>query len=219
MLGVTSFTLDPDQLAHLEASSWRAYYGRSWLHLLRLLVLLCRTEFSIPLPQYLLAAYYATRGAIAWAPVDHDLKKVHGYYARFYRLASHYSGLGFDPELAAALEVQWNDAHRRLVRQANKREFIETLTALHSLLFGITPDLARESAELRVLANSTVDLITGGLSQDVEGDWSRLEGYLRKCYRSINRAMAAPAPVRPGPIEHTGSVARPSAELGCGATH
>jgi hypothetical protein len=42
-----------------------------------------------------------------------------------------------------------------------------------------------------------VDKITGKTSTDVEGDWRRLEVYLRQCYRSIDRALAArkgPAP-------------------------
>jgi len=49
--------------------------------------------------------------------------------------------------------------------------------------------LSDESAELRVLANNTVDLITSQTSTYVEGDWAKLEDYLRQCYRSIQRAL------------------------------
>jgi hypothetical protein len=47
----------------------------------------------------------------------------------------------------------------------------------------------RESAELRVLANNTVNLITGKTSTDPEADWAKLESYLRDCYRSIQKVQ------------------------------
>jgi hypothetical protein len=154
-------------------------------------------QFRIPFPLSILAAYYVTRASIAWVPVDHDEAVVRSYYEKFYRMAARYSGLRFDPVRVGELELRYNDDHRRLVGQADKTPFIETMVQLHSTTFGIAPEQARESAELRVLANNTVDKITGKTSTDVEGDWRRLEEYLRQCYRSIDRALAArkgPAP-------------------------
>jgi hypothetical protein len=60
--------------------------------------------------------------------------------------------------------------------------YIECLTQLHSVLFGLTPDRARESAVLRALGTDYIDGITGKSSTDVEGDWSRAEEYLLKAY-------------------------------------
>ncbi len=184
------FRFDPARVAHFEATGWRAYYDRQWLKLLRLIVALCQEQFHIPFPISLVAAYDVTRASLAWAPVNHDIAVVQAFYEKFYRLARRYSGLHFDPATVAALETEYNEVHRRLVGQPDKREFIETMTRLHSATFGITPDQARESAELRVLANNTVDLITGKLSTDVEGDWARLEVYLRQCYASIAQALS-----------------------------
>jgi hypothetical protein len=67
----------------------------------------------------------------------------------------------------------------------DKSEFIQTMVDLHSAIFGITAEQARESAELRVLAGNTVDLITSKTSTDVAADWAKLEEYLRQCYSSI----------------------------------
>lgn len=64
------------------------------------------------------------------------------------------------------------------------------MVALHSAIFGITSEQARESAELRVAANTTVDRITSKISTDVDADWAALEEQLRQCYRSIQREMA-----------------------------
>jgi hypothetical protein len=185
---------NPDRIAYFEANGWRAYYDRAWLRLIRLIVGLCQEQFRIPFPLSVLAAYYVARASIAWVPVDHDAAKVQRYYERFYRLARRCSGLAFDPAQAAALELAYNDVHRRLSGQPDKSEFIETMVQLHSTVFGIAPEAARESAELRVLANNTVDLITSGTSTDPEADWAKLEAHLRACYYSVAQAMRAQSP-------------------------
>jgi hypothetical protein len=196
--GQQAFTFDPDRVAYFETNGWRAYYDRQWLWLLRLMVGINQEQFHMPLLPALLGAYYVVRASLAWAPVEHDEQIVQDYYAKFYRLARRYSGLRFDPQRAGYLEMRYNDDHRRLVGNADKTPFIDTMDQLHATLFGIAPEQARESAELRVLAANTVDKITGKTSTDVEGDWQRVEEYLRQCYRSIDRTLAArqtaPAP-------------------------
>jgi hypothetical protein len=186
---VLSNRFNPDQVAHYEAAGWRAYYDRNWLKLLQLIVGLCQEQFGIPFPNSLLAAYYVTRASAAWVPRDHDLRQVQAWYERFYRLARRYSGLKFDPARAAALELRYNEEHRRLVGSPDKQPFIQAMVDLHAELFGLSPQQALPSAELRVQANNTVDRITGRTSTDVEGDWTRLEDSLRACYRSIRSQL------------------------------
>jgi hypothetical protein len=136
-----------------------------------------------------LAAYYIARASAAWVPADHDSAAILKLHEKFYRMANRYSGLNFDPLRAAQLEEQYWDVHRRLSGLPDKTEFIQTMTDLHSTIFGISPEQARESAELRVLANNTVDLITSHTSTDPDADWRKLEEYLRETYRSIQREM------------------------------
>jgi hypothetical protein len=169
---------DPDRVAHLEATGWRAYYDRDWMKLLRLVIVLCEDQFQIPSPVSLVAAYYVTRASLAWAPIDHDALVV-----------QHYSSFSFDPARVAELELEYNDVHRQLVSEADKSAFIDTMMRLHSALFGLSPAEARESAEYRVRANRIVDSITGGRTTDVEGDWASLEDELCRCYRSIHRVL------------------------------
>ncbi|MSQ10258.1 MAG: hypothetical protein EXR52_04550 [Dehalococcoidia bacterium] len=138
-----------------------------------------------------------TRAAKAWAPVDHDVARVNHFYEQFYRMVGRSSGQQFEPAWVAQLETQYNDVHRQLVGKPDKTEFVATMVALHSALFGIGAAQAQESAVLRVAANNTVDGITNGWSTDVEGDWAKLEQELRDCYRSIQRALHDPAPVSP----------------------
>lgn len=187
----TTFHFDPDRVAYFEASGWRAYYDHKWLRMLGLIVGLCQEQFHIPFPVSLLAAYYTTRASVAWVPVDHDEQKVLAFLEKFYRLARHYSNLKFDPVHVAALELQYFDVHRRLAGEADKSKFVQTLIDLHSAIFDLSPEQVRASAEWRVQAASTVDLITSKTSTDVEGDWVKLEEYLRRCYRSIQLQLSA----------------------------
>ena len=71
----------------------------------------------------------------------------------------------------------------------DKSELLQTLTELHSELFGLPEDALRESAQRRLEALNTVDLITSGQSKDVEADWRLIDDQLRGCYRSVLLAL------------------------------
>ena len=180
---------DPDRVAFFETQGWQAYYEHNWLKMLRLIVALCHEQFRIPFPVSWLASYYIVRASAGWVAVNHDENAIQALHVKFYRIARRCSGLRFDPKRVAVLEEQYWDVHRRLSGQADKTEFIQTMIDLHSAIFGISLSQARESAELRVLANNTVDLITSKTSTDPQADWQKLEEYLRQCYRSIEREV------------------------------
>jgi hypothetical protein len=184
-----TFEFNPDRVAYFEAAGWRSYYDRQWPRMLRLIVGLCQEQFHIPFPRSLLAAYYTTRASLAWVPVDHDEQKVLAQLEKFYRIARSYSGLKYDPARVAVLELQYFDVHRRLAGNPEKREFLQALIDLHSAIFGLSPEQVKESAEWRLRAANTVDLITSNTSADIEGEWAKLEEYLRQCYRSIQREL------------------------------
>lgn len=186
---MATFTFDPDQVAYYEVAGWKAYYDHAWFKLLRLVIALVQEQFHIPFPISLLAAYYTTRASVAWVPVDHNLNVVQAYLEKFYRLALRYSGLHFDVEQVATLELQYWIVHRELSGKPDKTAFIEAMVELHSAVFGITKVQAQESGEQRVQANVILDTITGRTSQDPDKDWLKCEEHLRKCYGSIYQAM------------------------------
>ena len=182
------FESNPDRIAYFETAGWRAYYDRRWLHLTWLLVMLSYEQFHIPFLSSILAAYYVIRASVAWVPLDHDTAKVLRFYERFYRLALRYSGLEFNSGEVAALELEYNDVHRRLSGKPDKTELIDTLIRLHSALFGLARTQVQESAMFRSVALTVVDLITSHSSTDIAADWKKVEGQLQACYRSIDRA-------------------------------
>jgi hypothetical protein len=181
--------LDAPLIARLEAQGWRAYYDHDWGRLVRLIVQLNQAQFHIPFPLSVVAAYHVARGSAAWVPVEHDEDEVRRHFVRFYRMARRWSGLTFDPVTAARLEIDYWIEHRRLYGDPNKGPFVDAMTALHAHLFDLPPTAVRESAEWRVEANNTVDLITGQLSADPDTDWAVLEDQLLRCYRSIQQAL------------------------------
>ena len=178
-----------DRIAELEAGGWRAYYERDWPRVVRLMVALNQEQFHIPFPLSVVAAAHVALASVAWVPVEHDEPVVRRHLRRFYRMAHRWSGLDFDPVRAADLEIGYWIEHRRLLGVADKSSFVEAMAQLHAYLFGLAVDRMRDSAEWRVRANNTVDLITSGESVDPEADWSKLEEELRRCYRSIDREV------------------------------
>ena len=144
----------------------------------------------------------ATRAASAFAPVRHYTRVVQASYARFYRLARRYSGLHFDPDQVAALELEYNVVHRALVGVPDKSAFVDTMTRLHAALFDLSAEQARASAEERVLASNLVDRITGGQSLDKAADWAQIRAALQRCYRSIQAQLPRDPPDQG--VQHTG---------------
>ena len=185
----TTTRFNPDRIAYYEVAGWKAYYDRQWFKVIRLMIALVQEQFHVPFPVSLLAAYYITRASIAWAPVEHDEAVVQRYIEKFYRVAARYADLKIDPAHVAPLEFRYWKEHRDFSGKAEKPQYIDTMTELHSALFGITPEQARESGELRVKVTDIVDTITGKTSTNVERDWTRSEELLRQCYRSIDRQL------------------------------
>ncbi len=185
------FRFDPDAVAHAEVEGWKAYYDRAWLRLLRLIMQLSQAQFRIPFPQSIVAAYHITRASVAWVPKQHKAVTIEHHLRRFYTLARRSSGLHFDVEQVASLELRYWDEHRRLVGQSDKAPFVQTMIALHAALFGLSAEQVRESAELRVQANNVLDTITGKSSSDPERDWQRCEELLQRAYLSIQSALEA----------------------------
>jgi hypothetical protein len=185
-----AFHFDPDQVAHYEVEGWRAYYDRDWLRLLRLIVALAQAQFRITFPDSLRAAYHITRASVAWVPKTHDAALIERHLQHFYAMARRSAKLRFAVDEVAALERRYWDVHRRLVGNPDKSEFVQTMTALHAAVFGLSEDEARESAGLRVEANNVLDTITGQTSPDPARDWQRCEELLTQCYRSVREKMA-----------------------------
>lgn len=183
------FAFDPDRVAELEAEGWRAYYDHRWLHMMRLMARMSREQFHMPFLASLAAAYDTVQAGRRWAPANSDFGGAKEHLAKFYRLAMRYSHLQFDPNRAAELELTYWDVARRLKQGAPREDFVRAMTQLHAEVFGLTPEQAAASAELRVQANELVNQITQKTAEDPERNWSELKEKLRQCYQSIHTVL------------------------------
>jgi hypothetical protein len=183
-------SFNPDRVAALETAGWKAYAARNWARFLLAITRVNAEEFGMPFPQSALASWYIVRASAAWVPADHNEDVVRSYLERYYRMVRRFSGLHFDPKRAAYCELRYWDAHRRAVRQDDKSDFLAAMIALHSVVFGIAPDKARESAELRVGANTVYDPIALGEKRGTKEEWDEVQSLLQRCYRSAQRAMS-----------------------------
>ena len=180
---------DPDRVALLEAEGWRSYYERDYARIFWLMIRLTQEQFKVPLPFAALAAVHIALAMRAFIPRDHDMAAVRAEIARYYSISRRYSGFAKDLRRVTELEAEYWDVHRRLGGRPDKHEFIETMVALHAAVFGLPPERTRDSAELRVEANNTVDRISAG-SPKAAAEWALLKQQLTACYRSITRELA-----------------------------
>ena len=186
-------TFNPDRVARLEASGWRAYYAHQWLRALLLMIRLVQEQFHIPFPRSVQAAYYIIRASMAFAPRDNAaaLPAVGAYISQFYAVAASTTGNLFHPPHVANLELQYWNVHRAfaLAQAVDDTPMVDVLAALHAALFGSTAEAMRPSAVNRARAAHHVDLITGERSINPDEDWRLVYFYLRRCYEQVKAAL------------------------------
>ena len=184
---------DPDMMARLEASGWKAYYDRKWLKALMLMLRLDQEQMHIPFPRSVMAAGYVIQASIAFAPADNAaaLEQVRACLRQFYALVAEANDAEFDPDQVGDLELDYWLVHRKLAtaRAGDYTPLVDSLARLHAGIFGGTPAGMRPSAENRTQAAYHVDLITSKRSQDPEQDWRQVYFNLRRCYEQIKAQL------------------------------
>src|SRR5262249_18363857 len=144
-----TFAFDPEHVAKLETEGWRAYYDKQWLRVLYLTERTTATEFHVPFPLSIQGAYFVTRAAIAFKPVDNDIPGTRAGLERYYGLVRRWSGLAFDTQRVTDLELAYWVVHRDLSGAADHTKLEDVLTELHAATFGIPLESARESGRWR----------------------------------------------------------------------
>jgi len=186
------FRFDPDTVAYYEKAGWEAYYDRKWLRALSLLVRLNHTQFAMPWPLAIRAAWDTVRASRAFAPVENDVPLAQQYIERFFQKAARCVELRAAPSTLAALEMDYWVVHRRVALEKqqnpqvdNLEPLVQSLTHLHVGLFGGTAQALRPSAEWRAKAAEAVDRITSRRSTNIAADWQEVERCLQQAYRAV----------------------------------
>jgi hypothetical protein len=188
----TTIHFDPAKVAYYEATGWKENYDHRWVRVFTLMIRMNHEEFGMSWPTAALAAIDIVRAAVAWSPMDNDIPTATHHLEKYFAKARRAAGLSASAKELADLEIDYWIVHRQLAIRRLKdhsdediEPMIESLARLHAALFESTPEAMRPSAEYRALAAMTVDRITGHYTDDVPGDWQRIEQYLRQAYQAV----------------------------------
>jgi hypothetical protein len=182
---------DSAEGARVETEGWRAYYEHRWGRVFQLIVRWSRTPFHVSMPWAVVAAYRIARASAAWAPAEHNLNTVRRHIEGYYRIAFRFGNIKETPARAEDLELRHWDVHRQLIHVPDKIAFVDVMTELHQVIFGIGADTAHRSPVERVEANNCVDRITQGWILDIAAEWRAIEEHLRACYSLVGSPAAA----------------------------
>jgi hypothetical protein len=135
-------SFDPRRVGRLERDAWVAYYQRRWWRLLVVSVALVQAGFRLGVGGTLRGSWHVLRANQLWAPVpDNDPEGARRHMAAFYRLVRERERERFDPETAAALEVEWWRVHRALQRHlgepASESELVAALSELYAYVYSL----------------------------------------------------------------------------------
>jgi Family of unknown function (DUF5995) len=151
-------SFDPERVGLLERDAWVAYYQHRWFRVLWTSVVLVQSGFHLGAVPTLRGAWHVLRANQMWAPVpDNDPDGAVGQMTRFYRLVRDYGGEPIDPEIAAALEVDWWRVHRSLQRPgagggSSVADLEAALARLYAYLYSVGEDAVRLAAQERARA-------------------------------------------------------------------
>jgi hypothetical protein len=180
---------DPNEVARLETSMWRAYYDKKQSPLFRDMAELLRTQYHLPFLRSYSVAYHAARGAFVFKNGQSraEYQRALPYLERYYRAIRKVSDTPFDPERVARLELEWWIVHRERQEQApNALE--ESLAALQAALYQLPETRFADHARLRAEAMTLRDerAAAGGVS---DAEWSRIDGMLRESWSALSREV------------------------------
>ena len=143
---------DPLTVARYEKNCWVAYYQRRWFTLLRLLIGLIRSTYSLSSLQAIRVGIPATRAQIAFAPQDNDVPAAIEYMRQFFTQVKAIHHENYDPAEAARAEVSWRVVHRKFFGDSNRSEVIEAVACACSAVYNLPPAQLWEAAQYRAEA-------------------------------------------------------------------
>ncbi len=181
---------DPRQVARYEKDSWVAYYRRRWFALLRLLIGLVRSTYSLSLWQAIRVGIPLTRAQLAFAPQDNDVPKAIEYMEEFFAYIKAKHGEDLDPHGAALAEVGWWVVHRKFFGHSDQPEVIDAVACAYAAAYRIDPATVREAAYHRALAMVYSDAWVISERDPHDARLQQEEDELIKSYTALRQAVS-----------------------------
>ncbi len=180
---------DPSASARLETAMWRHYYEKQFVALFLDLYRLARAEQGFSPLDSARIAIAAARAARAFQPTAsrHEAEAAIPLLVDYFRILARAAPVPVDTELAARTELDWWQARREAVPP---QTYGLTIARVATLLYGVDGEDMRAYGITRAQAMAYRDARSAGMT---ESDWAAIATRLRASYRSLKRALSAPA--------------------------
>lgn len=178
-------SFDPNEVARIETTMWRSYYGKQQLRLYNQMTELLRNQYNLPFIRSNTVAYQAARAAFVFKGGHNrqEYEKALPYLVSFYAAIRKVSDIPFDVDRAARLELEWWIVHRERDKHQSG-DLARALAALQSELYQIPAERFAEHARLRAEAMTIRDTKADG-GGVTEADWTRIDELLHSSWRSL----------------------------------
>ena len=180
---------DPNEVAHLDTVMWRSYYDRQPRQLFLQLAELMRRQFHFPLLRSNEVATYAAKAAFVFKDGHNraEYEKALPDLVKYFRAIHEISGIPFDVQRAAQLELEWWIVHRERGKHADgdlPRALAEAAAELYQVPADKLMDYGRYRTEAMKIRDSKAG--AGGVTED---DWHKIEADLQAAWRSLSKAI------------------------------
>jgi hypothetical protein len=182
---------DPVRVGTAEQEAWAAYYHREWARLLQLLLDMTQGQFGLSPAQALEAAYFATQAQVVWAERGASGGEAQELMRQFFTLVREPSGGRYDPERAAALEIDWWAVHRNRDQYPDSSALAQALAEYYAEVYQLPADAALPAGEHRARAMDYSDQwIREGKVRD-SPLLATVRSELVESYQALHAALAA----------------------------
>jgi hypothetical protein len=178
-------SFDPDEVARREAAMWRAYYDHRALPFFAEIARLMRSQFGLGPARAALLAGLAVRAAVVFQGGHEraDYVRALPLLRRYYAILRRASEVPFDPDRAAALELEWWIVHRDAARLP-----VGSLAEVGAEVYQAPVGELAEHGRHRAAAATVRDQLAASGTLG-EQDWQRIEQELRSAWRSLRSAV------------------------------
>lgn len=177
----------PSEVAHLETAMWRHYYHREYLSLFGSLYWLYRREYHFSPADSTRLACLAARAATRFQPTHSraEAQKALPLLETYYHLIRQRTAERFDPQRAAALELDWWQFRRE---GSTPAQYGEIIARSAREIYRVDNADLTEAALLRAqMMNYRDERSRGHMSPE---DWSYIEKGLVHSYQLLKQSLA-----------------------------
>ena len=188
---MTRIEFDPITVGEKEFGWWKAHFEGNKEQMLRSLLEHNMLLFGLnqdEAREALLVLAESTR-----YHDSHDWPKATETVRNYYRIIKGKTGLNFDPQKAAELEVGWWKTHDELEGNPDKSELAKNFAELYAEIFSLEPEQLKVAGEIKAQATLEHDLAESPKTslEELEAHWQKTRELLVKFYQELQEAISS----------------------------